>query len=342
MASAADSSARARRAQARARQAVQDGRWDSALKQSKLAVAAAEEAVALADRDDDVVLLAQALAVKSQVHDSLRDGDQALSAAREAMDVYSRLDRELNNPQRVTRRLGDDSVLFSPGQGALKDRFAALYAETANLQLDLAELIAKYEAETGEVEARRLAEVAFRTFQELAQHSSVYVAKVDEAAARREAMLGSAPQAMTTEELTRRAAQSEDEKSTHLKAREAQAETYAERARDDYAARRYADAVENMRVAVEAYRELAAHVLWHKRQLARALFDYAHHLEAHGSRSAAVRAMREAGLLFSQVHEQNDHRFAGKVALCSRELRHLRLMRLGLRPRRRFVAPLAL
>lgn len=112
---AAASRARAVRAQAKARGTGERECWDAALRHSKIAVAAAEESVALADHDDDVVLLAQTLTIKSQIHESLGDGGAALSAAREALDVYSRLDREVNNPQRVTRRLGDGSVLFPPG-----------------------------------------------------------------------------------------------------------------------------------------------------------------------------------------------------------------------------------
>lgn len=51
--------------------------------------------------------------------------------------------------------------------------------------------------------------------------------------------------------------------------------------------------------------------------------------------------MNEAGLLFAQVYEHNDRRFADEVALCSRASRRLRLVRLHLRRRRTLVARLA-
>jgi hypothetical protein len=181
--SAAASRARAARAQAQAAKAVVRERWDAALRNSKIAVAAAEEAVAVADHDDDVVLLAQSLVTMSQAHEGLGDVSAALSAARESLEVYSRLDRELDNPKRVTRRLGDDSVLFSPGYSPLKDRFALLYAETADAQLQLAKLIAGHEATTGAAEARRLAEVALATFRELARFNGGYTARADLVAA---------------------------------------------------------------------------------------------------------------------------------------------------------------
>jgi tetratricopeptide (TPR) repeat protein len=323
-------------------------RWDTALRHSKIAVAAAEEAVAIADHDDDVVLLAQSLVTKSQVHEGLGDGRSALSAAREALEVYSRLDRELDDPKRVTQRLGDDSVLFPAGHSTLKDRFALLYAETADAQLQLARLIAGHEATTGAAEARRLAKVARATFQELAQFNDGYAARANLVAAgcqevldRLDGRSGVTSQPSSAEDLTRQAARIEETNSEQLRAQVKQAESHATKARADYAARRYAEAVENMRMAVETYRKVVPHSLWHKRELARALFDYAHHLEARGRRSAAVDAMDEAGLLFTQVHELNDRRFAAEVALCSRESRRLRLVRLRLRPRRTFVAPLA-
>ncbi|NEA31463.1 hypothetical protein [Streptomyces sp. SID13031] len=347
--SAAGSRVRATRAQAQATGAVQSGRWDAALRHSKIAVAAAEEAVAIADQDDDVVLLAQALTTKSQIHESLGDSGEALSAARKALDVHSIVDRELDNPQRVSRMLGDDSVIFPAGPGPLKDRFAWLYAQTAEVQLVLAGLIAEHEARTGAAEARRLAEVALGTFRELARFSDRYAVKADQVAAGRQAVVdllaGHDPadatsQPVAAEGLTRQAARSDNEKRKQRQAKLTQAESHADKARDDYAARRYAAAVENMRMAVEIYREVVPHSLWHKRELARALYDYAHHLEAQRSRGAAVGAMNEARLAFVQVYEQNDHRFAGEVALCSRELRRLRLMRLHLRRRRTYVAPL--
>ncbi|MEU0600585.1 hypothetical protein ABZ484_20465 [Streptomyces sp. NPDC006393] len=348
--SAAASRARAARAQAKATDAVGNERWDTALRHSKIAVAAAEEAVAIADHDDDVVLLAQTLTMKSQIHDSLGDGGEALAAAREALDVYSRLDREVNNPQRVTRRLGDDSVLFPAGHSPLKDRFAWLYAQTADAQLNLARLIAQHQSTTGGTEARRLAEVALETFRELARFSNRYAAKADQVAAGRQAVIdrlaGRGPadvtsQPLAAEDLTRQAARIEEAERRQLQAQVTQAESHANKARVDYAARRYAEAVENMRMAVEIYRQVVPHSLWHKRELARALFDYAHHLEAQGSKNKAVDAMNEAGCLFAQVHKHNDRRFADEVALCSRESRRLRLVRLRLRRRRTFVAPLA-
>jgi tetratricopeptide (TPR) repeat protein len=323
-------------------------RWDMALRHSKIAVSAAEEAVAVADHDDDVVLLAQSLVTKSQAHEGLGDHRAALSAAREALEVYSRLDRELDNPKRVTRRLGDDSVLFSPGYSPLKERFALLYAETADAQLHLAKLIAGRQATTGAAEARRLAEVALATFQELARFNDGYAARAKLVATGHQAVISrldgrsDAPsQPAAVEDLTRRAARLEEARNEQLQAQVKQAESRATKARVDYEARRYADAVENMRMAVEAYRKVVLHSLWHKRELARALFDYAHHLEALGSRSAAVGAMDEAGLLFTQVHNDNDRRFAVEVALCARESRRLRLVRLYLRRRRKFAAPLA-
>ncbi|NED92778.1 hypothetical protein G3I76_73625 [Streptomyces sp. SID11233] len=325
-------------------------RWDTALRHSRIAVAAAEETVAIADHDDDVVLLAQTLTLKSRIHESRGDGREALAAAREALDVYSRLDREVNNPRRVTRRLGDDSVLFSAGYSPLKDRFAWLYAQTADAQLDLAGLIAEHQATTGAAEARRLAEVALETFRELARFSDRYAAEADLVAARCRTVLdrlaGHGPADVTSEppaaeDFTRQAARIEKAEGKQLEARIALAESHLNKARADYGARRYAEAVENMRMAVEMYRKVVPHSLWHKRELARALFDYAHHLEAQGSRSEAVEAMDEAGLLFAQVHEHNDRRFADEVALCSRESRRLRLVRLRLRRRRTFVAPLA-
>lgn len=348
--SATASRARAARALAKATHAMERERWDTALRHSKIAVSAAEEAVTIADYDDDVVLLAQTLTTKSQIHESLGDGGEALPSAREALDVYSRLDREVNNPQRVTRRLGGDSVLFPAGHSPLKDRFAWLYAQTADAQLDLAGLIAKHEAATGATEARRLADIALETFRELARFSDRYAAKADQVAAGHVAVIdrlaGRGPadvpaQPLVAEDLTQQAARIDEAQRKQLQARVTQAESHANQARADYAARRYAEAVENMRTAVEAYREVVPHSLWHKRELARALYDYAHHLEARGSRSAAVDAMDEAGLLFAQVYEGNDRRFADEVALCSRESRHLRLARLHLRRRRTFVAPLA-
>jgi tetratricopeptide (TPR) repeat protein len=264
--------------------------------------------------------------------------------------VYSRLDREVNNPQRVSRRLGDDSVLFPPGHSPLKDRFAWLYAQTADAQLELAGLIAKHQATTGAAEARRLAEVALETFRELARFSGRYAAKADQAAAGRQAvndwLAGRRPAdvpsvPLAADDLTQQAAQIEEAEGKQLQAKLIQAESHANKGRADYVARRYAEAVESMRTAVEIYREVVPHSLWHKRELARTLFDYAHHLEARGSRSEAVKAMDEAGLLFAQVHELNDHRFADEVVLCSRESRRLRLVRLHLRHRRTFVAALA-
>ncbi|MER7479210.1 hypothetical protein ABTX60_16460 [Streptomyces sp. NPDC126510] len=326
-------------------------RWDTALRHSKSAVAAAEEAVAIADQDDDVVLLAQTLTVQSQIHESLGDGGRALSAAREALDVYSRLDREVNNPQRVTRRLADDSVLFPAGNSPLKDRFAWLYAQTADAQLDLARLIAEHQATTGAAEARRLAQVALETFRELARYSDRYAAKADQIAGGRQAVIerlaGRGPAEVTSrplaaEDLTRQAARIEETERKQLQTQAAQAESLANKARFDYAAHRHAEAVENMGRAVKTYREVVPHSVWHKRELARALFDYAHHLEAHGSRSQAVEVMNEAGLLFAQVYENSDRRFADEVALCARESRRLRLVRLHLRRRRTFVPPLAM
>jgi tetratricopeptide (TPR) repeat protein len=242
-------------------------------------------------------------------------------------------------------------VLFPAGHSLpLKDRFAWLFAQTAGAQLDLAGLIAKHQATTGAAEARRLAEVALKTFQELARFSDWYAAKTDEAAARRQEVIdrlaghGPAdvtPQPVTASDLIRQAARIDEAQGKTLRAQLTQADSHANKARVDYAARRYAEAVENMRTAVELYREVVPHSLWHKRQLARALFDYAHHLEAQGSRSEAVDAMNEAGLLFAQVYRHNDRRFADEVALCSRESRRLRLVWLHLRRRRTFVAPLA-
>ncbi|MFJ5848160.1 hypothetical protein [Streptomyces sp. NPDC092903] len=341
---------RAARAQARATGAVASERWDAALRHSEIAVAAAEEAVATADHDDDVVLLAQTLTLRSQIHESRGDGRAALSAARAALDVYSRLDREVDNPQRVTRRLGDDSVLFSAGYSPLKDRFAWLYAQTADAQLDLARLIAEHQAATGAAEARRLAEVALGTFRELARFSDRYAAKADLVAAGRRTVIdrlaGRVPADVTSEplaaeDLTRQAAGIEEAAGKQLEAQTTRAESHLSKARADYGARRYAEAAENMRMAVETYREVVPHSVWHKRELARALFDYAHHLEARASRSEAVDAMDEAGLLFAQVHEHNDRRFADEVALCARESRRLRLVRLHLRRRRTRVVPLA-
>ncbi|MFI9586457.1 hypothetical protein ACIHCQ_32565 [Streptomyces sp. NPDC052236] len=142
-------------------------------------------------------------------------------------------------------------------------------------------------------------------------------------------------------DLTRQAARIEEARRRHQQGQLKQAESHANKARTDYASQRHAQAVDSMRMAVELYREVVPHSLWHKRELARVLFDYAHHLEAQGSRSAAVDAMAEAGLLFTQVYEHNDRRFAPEVALCSRESRRLRLVRLHLRRRRTYVPPLA-
>lgn len=340
--------ARATRAQAKAAKALSGKRWDTALRHSKIAVAAAEQAVATADHDDDVVLLAQAFSTQRQIFESLGDSGAALAAARTALEVYTRLDREVNNPQRVTSRLGEDSVLFGAGYSSLKDRFAWLYAQTADAQFDLARLIAENQGPAAE--ARRLAKVALETFRALARFDDRYSMKAGQVAVAHQAMVDrlashdpagvkSPPLAM--EDLTRQAIRIEEKEVKQLRIKLTQAESLANDARAEYAARRYSEAVEDMRTAVTLYRTLVQHSLWHKRELARALFDYSHQLEALGRRREAVLAIDEAGLLFAQVQEQNDSRFADEVALCALESRRLRLVRWRLRRRRTFVAPLA-
>ncbi|GAA1555902.1 hypothetical protein GCM10009804_10960 [Kribbella hippodromi] len=334
--SAAGARARAVGAQAKAMKELARGRRESALRHSTVAVAAAEEAVAIADQDDDVVLLARTQTCKSEIHEALGDGAEALAAARQALDVYVRLDRETNNPQRVMRRLGPDSVMFMGGH-PLKAQFARLYAQTADAQFTLARLIVENQGVAGAAEARRLADVALETYRELVRFDKVYAIRANELAAEHETLTGRLAGGAAAEDPVR----VEENERRQLQAKATRAESQAAKARVDYLARRYSDAVENMRTAVELYREVVPHSLWHKRELARALFDFAHHLEAHGSRTPAVDAMDEAGRLFHQVNTQNDRRFAAEVELAARESRRLRRVRLRLSRPRTSVPPLA-
>jgi hypothetical protein len=261
--------------------------------------------------------------------------------------VLSRIDRESDDPERVARALGACSVMFSPGFTSDDLRFTSLFAATADAQLRVATLIADHEATTGAGQARRLAEIARVTIQEVVELTGGYRSSSTWAAVEREDLFAKLDTASTTasesagEDLTRRAARNEQSETGQLHTHIERALSHAATARFAYRARQIDEAVENMGIAVAAYREVVPHSPWHERELARALFDYARYLESRGKRGAALNAMNEAGLLYKQVYKNsnNDSHFAMRAALCAEESHRLRLVKWYLLPRRIYVPP---
>ncbi|HEY0637231.1 MAG TPA: hypothetical protein VGD67_06260 [Pseudonocardiaceae bacterium] len=317
-------------------------RWEAALRHNRHAAEALERAVALADHDDDRLLLAEVLGTGARLRELSGDCRGAVSAARAALRMYETVDRDAADPSRIPRMLDWAATMgVHPRHGPFRARFEEIYARVADAHLTLARLIAEHEP-TGGDEARRLASVALETYRALASAGDHHgAADVERVAAGHQAVLdrlsvtpgGAAEPARPT-------SRDREAREAGLRSRLNSADSLASAARDHYAARRFADAVLTMREAVGHYRAVADDSLWHKRELARALHDLAHHLEAHGDLAAAVDTMREAGVLFGQVLEHQDRRFAPEVAHCRRELRRLRLVRLRLRPRATRLPPL--
>jgi tetratricopeptide (TPR) repeat protein len=94
-------------------------------------------------------------------------------------------------------------------------------------------------------------------------------------------------------------------------------------------------AAEAAREALDKYRQIAVVNRWYRRMVAAVLLSLGSISERSGDVRAAVRAVREAAVVFESVYRNDDHRFRDEVVLARKELRRLRRVRSGLSPRRR-------